>query len=112
MPVTNDPYSRPINATRAGAAQVGEHYGDLATDKRRVMAAGNPNAASAVASTAPYVADGSNAPLPVFERVELAYPTPSPEPTSPNTDTTSPSDDDALDVLDALVPPTEDDLFG
>lgn len=105
--MSNDPYSRPINATRPEHKIAGEHYGTLATDKKRSIAAGNPNAASAfgVYSTAPYdVVAAVDRALPVFEHVALA--TDSPEPTTPNTDVTSPSDDEDEPVI------TEEDLFG
>lgn len=71
MPKPNNPYRRPINATKESAMPVGEFYGKHATDKAINHAAGGRN----VAPASRYQAVGN-----AWE-----------PPTTPNTDATSPN---------------------
>lgn len=104
----NNPYARPINATRPeGQMQVGEFYGKRATDKtlaghngRKVSPA---NRYTGVATAVPVDMDAPEPPKPKRGRPPKA--TPNPEPTSLNTDATSPTDEQVSAI-------TEDDLFG
>jgi hypothetical protein len=96
---TNDPYSRPINATRPDAVLVGEFYGRPATDKARSHAAGRRDAVGvrALPSVVPAVI-GAPKPKPTRKR----------KPTTPSPDATSPSEP----LTTVVSPITEDDLFG
>jgi len=101
----NNPYARPINATRPDAVLVGEYYGQRDTSKARNHAAGGRESAPANrfqsgVTAVPAWPDEAQ-PKPKAKRTPKT--TPSPEPTSPNSDATSPSDDKSI---------TEDDLFG
>ena len=114
MPNKNDPYSRPINATRLeGQMLQGEFYGDKASDKALHQATGGRavHQVRPMASVVPTWPD--------------AKPTP---PTTPSPDVTSPSDEqsppkkrvkatiDDIAPLDEILAEeaaiTEDDLFG
>src|SRR5262245_20234281 len=95
-PKPNDPYSRPINATRATAVPLLGYWGQKDTSKARNAAAG-PVDASQVRAL-PSVVLGYPCDVepekPKTTRKPKAA-TPSPEPTSPNSDVTSPSDEPA-----------------
>ena len=108
MPKTNDPYSRPINATRPeGQMLQGEFYGDKATDKALHSATGG-RAVHQVRPMQSVVPDWpEDRPTPPTTRKKKVT-TPTPDVTLPNGDASSPSDD-AARVTDAI---TEDDLFG
>lgn len=123
MPDTNDPYSRPINATRPDARLVGEHYGRLATDKARSHAAGPVAAAGvrALPSVVPVDMDAlarARAEGKLEKKVpKQRKPEPEPEAATPSPDVTSPSADEPYveytHIEDAPEPPiTEEDLFG
>jgi len=110
-PKRNDPYSRPINATRPDAVLQGEHYGTLDTSKARNHAAGANDATPAgryqsgvsVVPTWPKPIPKDD---PGPEGKPVVTPPPrashSDDPTTLNTDATSPSDDKSI---------MEDDLF-
>jgi hypothetical protein len=110
-PKRNDPYSRPINATRPDAVVQGEFYGTLDTSKARNHAAGANDATPAgrfqsgvsVVPTWPKPIPKDNLGPEGKPVVTPADNAPTPPPTTPNTDTTSLSDDESI---------TEDDLFG
>jgi hypothetical protein len=106
-PHPNNPYARPINATRPDAKLVGEYYGSQSTDKRRSHETGNREVSPAnrfQSSVTAVPAWPDEAPAPT-KRKRAPRATPSPEPTSPSTDATSPTDANAGVI-------TEDDLFG
>jgi len=95
----NDPYSRPINATKPEHVRAMDYYGTPVEDRKPVGLAGNPNAARvrALPSVVP----------------QWPKPTPNPEPTTLNTDATSPSDDESAPLISEISDAvTEDDLFG
>jgi hypothetical protein len=105
MTKPNNPYARPINATRPDAVLVSEHYGQRSTDKRRSHETGNrevspANRFQSGVTAVPAWPDEAPAPA---KRKRAPRATPSPEPTTLNSDATSPSDDKSI---------TEDDLFG
>jgi hypothetical protein len=104
-PLPNNPYARPINATRPDAKLVGEYYGQSDTSKRRSHETGNREVAPAnrfQSSVTAVPAWPDEAPAKP-KRGRPPKTTPSPEPTTLNSDATSPSDDKSI---------TEDDLFG
>jgi hypothetical protein len=47
MPKPNNPYGRPVNATKESAKTIGEYYGTRATDKTHINASGGRNVAPA-----------------------------------------------------------------
>ena len=105
-PHPNNPYARPINATRPDAKLVGEYYGQSDKSKRRSHETGNREVAPAnrfqsSVTAVPAWPDEQPQPKPKAKRAPKT--THSPEPTTPNSDATSPSDDKSI---------TEDDLFG
>jgi hypothetical protein len=115
MPKTNDPYSRPINATRPeGQMLQGEFYGEHATDKRLHNATGGRvvHQVRPMQSVVPAWPEAETESAPKTTRKRKPT-TPSPEPTTPTTDVTSLSDEQSPEPngqpLDAI---TEDDLFG
>jgi len=106
-PRPNNPYARPINATRPDAVLVSEHYGSRSTDKRRSHETSGRDVSPANrfqsgVTAVPQWPDEAK-PKPKAKRAPKT--TPSPEPTSLNTDSTSPTDADSGVI-------TEDDLFG
>src|SRR5262245_54850219 len=113
MPKINDPYSRPIHATREGAMLQGEFYGQRATDKRLSHAAG-PVAASQVRAL-PSVVPGYRCdevkPKRTRKRTDNAATSETAvvtsEDTTPNPDATSPSE-----PVSDQKQLTEDELFG
>ena len=118
MPKRNDPYSRPINATRPeGQMLQGEFYGEPATDKALHGATGGRavHQVRAMASVVPSWPDVEEPAKPRRGRppgsknkVATSSPkatTLSPETTTLNTDVTSPSNEQSAAI-------TEDDLFG
>lgn len=108
MPKTNDPYSRPINATKPeGQMLQGEFYGDKATDKALHRGTqGRPvHQLRPMVSVVPAWPDETPA--------EAVKPTRKRKSSSPNTDATSPSDSEIPLPAEPLAPSvTEDDLFG
>lgn len=100
----NDPYSRPINATKPEHVRAMDYYGTPVEDRKPVGLAGNPNAARvrALPSVVPMWPDK---PKPKPKAKAKRGPKPDKviidEPTTLNPDATSPSE--------AI---TEDDLFG
>ena len=128
MPNRNEPYSRPINATRLeGQMLQGEFYGDKASDKVLHQATGGRavHQVRPMSSVVPAWPDQqptqSAPPQPkrgrppgsknrVKATIDDIAPLDEIDPPStlPNSDATSPSDD-ATRVTDAI---TEDDLFG
>lgn len=107
MTKPNNPYERPINATRSDAVLQSEFYGSRATDKRRSHETGGREVAPAnrYQSNVTAVPQWPDEATPKLKAKRTPRATPSPEPTSPNSDVTSPSDADAGVI-------TEDDLFG
>jgi hypothetical protein len=47
MPKPNNPYSRPVSATKESAKTIGEYYGTRATDKTHINASGGRSVSSA-----------------------------------------------------------------
>lgn len=106
-PLPNNPYARPINATRPeGQMLQGEYYGERAHDKQlaghggRKVSPANRYAGRAIA--VPVDMDALPTRRSAVRKRKVT--TPSPEPTTPTADATSPSDEQS--------PITEDDLFG
>lgn len=94
MPKANNPYGRPVNATKESAKTIGEYYGTRATDKTPVNASGGRNVA----------------PASRYQAVGNAY-------TTPSRDTTSPTDikpqaKKIKSVSTVDTPITAEDLFG
>ena len=103
----NNPYARPINATRSeGQMLQSEYYGERAQDKQLAGHGGRKvSPANRFVGNAVTVPVDMDAPKPKTTRRKRST-TPSPEPTTPTTDATSLSDDNTG------APITEDDLFG
>lgn len=124
MPTTNDPYSRPINATRPEHVLVGEHYGERSKHSQRTAVAGNDGGRAAAPYRGEPVVPDEFKPTKVSKRKgtpsdPVSLPllthnqplvTDSQDPTSPSPDTSSPSDDDTPDMPEPVI--TEEDLFG
>ena len=116
MTKPNNPYARPINATRPDAVLQSEHYGQRSTDKRR----SHETAGREVAPASRYRSGVTAVPawpedqLAPFKAKRKRTPkaTPSPEATSPNSDATSPSDEHTHVPTESVGAITEDDLFG
>ena len=103
MPKVNDPYSRPINATRPeGQMLQGEYYGEKAHDKQLHGATSGREVHQVrpMQSVVPAWPE-PEPPKPTRKRKTA---TPNPEPTTPTLDASSPSDEQSTI--------TEDDLFG
>jgi len=97
MPKANNPYGRPVNATKESAKTIGEYYGTRATDKTPVNASGGRNVA----------------PASRYQAVGNAYAAP----TTPSPDVTSPTDIKSQakkikSVSTVDTPITAEDLFG
>lgn len=93
MPKPNNPYARPINATKDSAMTIGEYYGTRATDKAINHAAGGRN----VSPASRYQAVGlSNSPT-------ASKPAATPKPRKPKAESHSTSNGAAV---------TAEDLFG
>jgi hypothetical protein len=97
MTQPNNPYARPINATRPDAVLQSEHYGQRATDKRR-----SHETKGREVSPAGRFQSGVTA-VP-------AWPDAEPAPTKPKTKRGPKADKVIVDEQPAPI--TEDDLFG
>lgn len=96
-PLPNNPYARPINATRPDAKLVGEYYGSQSTDKRRSHETGNREVAPANRFQSGVTA------VP-------AWPDEAPALAKPKTKRGPKADKVIVD--ESPAPITEDDLFG
>jgi hypothetical protein len=74
MTKPNNPYARPINATKEGAMTVGEFYGTRATDKVLNHAGGKRDTSPA----SRYQAVGNSYVAPTPAKVKKAKPAPAP----------------------------------
>lgn len=111
MPETNDPYSRPINATRPDAQLVGEFYGRPATDKARNHAAGRV-AAAGVRALPSVVPVDMDARPPVKLEKKVKKPRKPAEPPAPTADDAYVEYTHVETPIEAEPPITEEDLFG
>jgi hypothetical protein len=93
MPKPNNPYARPVHATKESAQTIGEYYGTLAKTTALNHAAGGRNAS----------------PASRFQAVGNAYV----PPMTPSHDTTSPKKPKSKVLTEPVtIPITAEDLFG
>lgn len=107
MPQPNDPYSRPIHATKPHHQPVLGLHGEPANKHVKLAIASNPNARPI------HVPAPGTMPAWPEEAPEAAKSTRKKKAASPSTDVTSPSDDNIPPPPEPLAQSvTEDDLFG